>query len=405
MSSVLPFEIIDQVIDIVGDNNDTNLLKDLALVSHSFHQICSKHLFATIDLHHANCKSSKKGFIKLLQSRPDVANYIRKLTYNTDGLGYGDDFRLSPKLSKLLRTISRLNCLAINASCFNWNTLDPSLTSALLYLMHLPTANHIDLSFIQNFPLSSLTKSVNLLRLDIFYLCRLNPLDEDPSEIVSLLEMMPKICEFHTSRSALLTTKLLHAKRQDGLPAFNFMDLRKVSMSFTQVKDERNIRYLLQNAKLLENFRLSVGSNQSLLWLRDILTRSARTLKVLDFEISLYDEIYVMPLAGLCEELEVMEGNNMLEVLSFQINVRGDESKDLIGSIIRNVENVLVKPGWPALKQVSLKISIASSLVSGAESAALSEALQSIPNEYLSRLSQLESIVFNFSASVVECKA
>ena len=33
--------------------------------------------------------------------------------------------------------------------------------------MHLPTINHIDLSSIHNFPLSRLTPSVNLLRLDV----------------------------------------------------------------------------------------------------------------------------------------------------------------------------------------------------------------------------------------------
>ena len=36
--------------------------------------------------------------------------------------------------------------------------------------MHLPTINHIDLSYIHNFPLSSLVPSVNLLRLDIHHL-------------------------------------------------------------------------------------------------------------------------------------------------------------------------------------------------------------------------------------------
>ena len=39
MSSVLPFDIIALIIDIVGENQDTNLLKELALVSHSFLQI------------------------------------------------------------------------------------------------------------------------------------------------------------------------------------------------------------------------------------------------------------------------------------------------------------------------------------------------------------------------------
>ena len=43
MSPILPFEIIKLIIEAVGENEDTNLLKELALVSHSFHQICSKH--------------------------------------------------------------------------------------------------------------------------------------------------------------------------------------------------------------------------------------------------------------------------------------------------------------------------------------------------------------------------
>ena len=49
--ALLPINIIALIIDIVGENNDTDLLKELALVSHSFLHICSKHLFATIDLH------------------------------------------------------------------------------------------------------------------------------------------------------------------------------------------------------------------------------------------------------------------------------------------------------------------------------------------------------------------
>ena len=86
MSPVLPFDVIALIIDVVGENEDTNLLKKLALVSHSFLQICSKHLFATVVLHDAVpthlLASSKKGFVKLLKSRPDVVKYIRKFIYN-----------------------------------------------------------------------------------------------------------------------------------------------------------------------------------------------------------------------------------------------------------------------------------------------------------------------------------
>jgi hypothetical protein len=85
MLPFLPFEIIALIIDIVGENEDTNLLKELALVSHSFLQICSKHLFATVEIHDAipipkhRIASSKEGFIKLLKSRPNVVKYIRNL--------------------------------------------------------------------------------------------------------------------------------------------------------------------------------------------------------------------------------------------------------------------------------------------------------------------------------------
>ena len=112
-------------------------------VSHSFHQICSKHLFkfATIDLHDTNSKyepkyiaSSKKGFVILVQRRPNVVNYIRKLTYNkVSGDNLTTTIIYSPNLPKLFRTISCLNCLTITAPKLDWNILDFSLISSLLY--------------------------------------------------------------------------------------------------------------------------------------------------------------------------------------------------------------------------------------------------------------------------------
>ena len=388
MSLVLPFDIIALIIDIVGENKDTNLLKELALVSHYFLQICRKHLFATVELHDAvpdyNIASSKKGFVKLLQSRPDVAKYIRKLTYKV-GRNDDDDHLLSPILPDLLPIFSRLNCLTINASRREWNTLDSSLTSAFLHLMHLPTIYHIDLSYIQNFPISCLSPSVNLHRLDIS-----NMLEEHGSpEIV--MEMMPKIRELNTSSSSHLTTKLLRAKRQDGRPAFNFMDLRRLSMSFTDFEDDWSVRYLLQNTKLLERLYLSVDYDKSMVGL---LSPSARTLKVLDLSVPLWDGS--VNLGGICEELEAIAGHNMLEALSFEVGIVFSVTVDFVGSIMQKVENVLVKPGWSTLSQVSFKLLLTY------DSRDLCEPLQSLPDKYLSHLSKLESVTFNYSASLYE---
>ena len=118
MSPFLPIDIIALIIDIEGESNDTDLLKELAPVSHSFLHICSKHLFATIDLHDIdmtyNIASSKKGFVKLLESRPSVVKYIRTLTFtiedghiqspqfSTQHLFDNNDNLLSPILPNLL---------------------------------------------------------------------------------------------------------------------------------------------------------------------------------------------------------------------------------------------------------------------------------------------------------------
>ena len=402
MSSILPFEIIGVIIDIVGENDGTDLLKKLSLVSHSFHQICSKHLFATVELsdvdRHDRVARSKKGFIKLVKSRPNVVKYIRELTYNIQIPSYpsttfnNDGRILSSMLPNLLRTISHLNCLTITASQLDWNLLDSSLTSALLYLMHLPTINHIDLSYIQYFPLSSFIPSVNLHRLDISCMSHF---DGPEDEVVIQSEMMSKIREFHTSASLALTTRLLYAKNQDGQPAFDFTDLRWLS---TCLEDKKNLQYLLQNAKSLEELHLSVGRGQSAARLYDILSPSARTLKALDFTVSIYNCL-PLPLAGLSEGLETIAGHNMLESLSFDILVDGHEREDVIGSDVQGVEKVLVKPGWSALRKVSFKITI--SCWGG--SAKLYKAVQSLPDKYLSQISTLESVAFNFSVAIDKC--
>ena len=387
ISPVLPFDVTTLIIDIVGENKDTDLLKELALVSHSFHHICIKHIFATVDLHDVDGDvSSKKGFIKLVKSRPSVVNYIRKLTYKVSNYINDDDTLLSPILSNFLPTISRLNCLAIND--FTWNLVDPSLTSAFLHLMCLPTIHHIDLTNIHNFPLSSLTRSVNLHRLGVF------ALSFDQPEIVVESEM-PKIRELRTLDSDWADFKLLHllhAKMQDGRPAFNFMDLRRLWIFLIESDDAQSIRYMLQNAKLLEKLHLKVG--RRLVGFHDILSPIARTLKVLSFSVSTTP---LRTFAGFCEELEVMAGHYMLEALSIIIFVRDHDTEDSIGSNIQKVERVLVRPGWSTLRHVSLKVS--RWMLNDWRKELMSEALQCLPDKYLSHLPKLNSVSFNYSVS------
>ena len=80
-----------------------------------------------------------------------------------------------------------------------------------------------------------------------------------------------------------------------------------------------------------------------------LLSRSARTLKVLGLTVLYRSSVC----SGVCEELEAMAGHNMQEALSFEVEVFGQETEDFIGSVFQKVEEILVKPGWSALRQVS----------------------------------------------------
>ena len=130
-----------------------------------------------------------------------------------------------------------------------------------------------------------------------------------------------------------------------------------------------------------------------------VLSLSARTLKVFDLSVSLsYSDRLALTWLG--EELGAMAGRCMLEAFSFKVYVYGDVTEDLVGSILRQVKEVLVKPGWSAsaLRQVSFKVEVR---VRPAEyNAKLSEALQSLPDKYLSHLPKHDSVAFNFSANV-----
>ena len=144
---------------------------------------------------------------------------------------YSDDYDLlSPILPNSLRTIPLLTCLTITVEYAA--TLDSSLTSALLHLMHLSTIYYIEISSIRNVPLSG-----------SHFIWQPASTEYIPSirrrERGWLFGNCPVREEFCTFYSSLVTTKLLHAKVQAGRPAFNFMDLRRLSMSFFRSEDEQ----------------------------------------------------------------------------------------------------------------------------------------------------------------------
>jgi len=139
--------------------------------------------------------------------------------------------------------------------------------------------------------------------------------------------------------------------------------------------------------------------------LRDILSSRTSALKVLDFTVSAsawYDSLNLR-LAGLCEGWEAMAGHNMLESLSFDLQVDDQgETEDSIGSEVQRMEKVLVKPGWSALRQVSFKITLIH-WGTGPNLELYNALVQSFPDKFLNYLSKLDSVAFDYSVCFSEC--
>jgi len=95
---------------------------------------------------------------------------------------------------------------------------------------------------------------------------------------------------------------------------------------------------------------------------------------------------------GLCEELEALAGSKGLQVLNFAFTMEGCESKSMVETSFGKLEEVLMNPGWSALKCVSIEVYVGCCLRD-----ARRLELNSVPEMYLSRLSSREILDYKLS--------
>ena len=84
---------------------------------------------------------------------------------------------------------------------------------------------------------------------------------------------------------------------------------------------------------------------------------SLETLKRVHLTL-VVDEDSEDPLAGFCEELEAISGKNQLESIEIVVDLQADEDCHTGAHTWSRLEKVLLQPGWPTLKHVSLLIII-----------------------------------------------
>jgi hypothetical protein len=251
-SCVLPFEIVEMIIDLLAEQNDKNSLKATSLVCQSVLPRCRKFLFSSIEINKDS--KSTEMCLTLLSPKTDIPKYIRKLEYHLRG---NTLFTIHPAL------LARISCLQTlifryseDLGTFNWIEIDSSLRSALVNLMHLPTLTHLRLIHINHFPASHLFSCTSLkyLQLDYVDIADESPCTLLPSELD--IVTVPRIQEYTVKRSANTTMALSTAKLVDGRVALDFTNLKILSVDLEANEDVEAARHLLKEFKQVEELRV-----------------------------------------------------------------------------------------------------------------------------------------------------
>ncbi|KAF8179627.1 hypothetical protein BJ912DRAFT_640162 [Pholiota molesta] len=160
--STLPQELIEGIIDELGQDNEVETLKRCSLVSHAFVFQSQKYLFRAIDLdRRLPRKKYYQRFHRLIGTRPHLGTHVRELRLGDngeddfDGTGADVSWITNTKtLPHTLQLLPRLESfsLSFNSELTSWKSLPADLRSSIGRLFRLPTLHSVSLEFVTAFP-------------------------------------------------------------------------------------------------------------------------------------------------------------------------------------------------------------------------------------------------------------
>ncbi|KAF8968080.1 hypothetical protein BDZ97DRAFT_450582 [Flammula alnicola] len=363
----IPLDIIYFILHILADEEDHRSLKACSLASHAFLHPCRKHIFRSIVINREPYRiyphSTMRMLGDLLARAPEIASYVRQLHFEHI---LSEDLA-DPNVPQVLIYFTQLQSLSLygymnrdrgQSRSLDWIAIALPIRTAFLRLMHLPTLTHLGLRFIKNFTVYDLIPCTNLLRLKVswFHIADIH----DTPEPWSILSSRPvQLQRFDIGYGCSgVANKLVDATRSDGLRVVDFKDLKVFEASCENLFDIASMKLPLKMAERLTAISLMISTQMTFSGFAEMVAPFRKTLTKANLRVTIEDG-YDDPLAGICEELGKMAGrqSNVLEDLEIQVKVALDcncETGDEWGRL----DQVLTKPGWPALQDVSLQITI-----------------------------------------------
>ncbi|KAF8966435.1 hypothetical protein BDZ97DRAFT_1917540 [Flammula alnicola] len=163
----VPQDVIDTIIDIVGQTDDKKTLSVLSLVCRSFLPQSRKSLFATIHLTRTGHRNRWRPYypigrgvdilgrrlFNLLQSSPHLFQYIRTLKMYAWSTSEFIWMTQEDEAVSIIRACTRLQAFEFGSEVeIRWPMMNPSLQSSLEHLMYSPQLQSLTLLNVKSIP-------------------------------------------------------------------------------------------------------------------------------------------------------------------------------------------------------------------------------------------------------------
>jgi hypothetical protein len=219
--TTLPLDILLYIIDLLasGDDEDIKSLQILSQACKFMVPLCRKHLFSSLCL---RSRLEIHCFSDLLSKNPDIARYVRSLTYAVYNHGPGLNILDMLKEHSSLQSIELLSPLV----SVDWSSFPESIRSSLESLIQLPTVTHLGIQSFKGFPATAFSRCSNLIDLRLTMLEIVPP---EVNQVISRSKIPTPVSLFtmigaYDGLAVLLNSASLHA----GGPVVDFSRLQKV---------------------------------------------------------------------------------------------------------------------------------------------------------------------------------
>ena len=247
MEPTLPLDVLLHIIDLLAATAvyPTTTVRSLQILSQTCKfmvPLCRKHLFSFL---HLTNDSSLKRFGDLLSKNPDIARYLRTLSYRVENPISEHELNILD----VLKERSSLRWIVLSSPSMDWNSFPESMRSSLVSLFHLPTVTYLHIGSFKGFPATTLSSCSNLTDLGLGELDLVHP---EINQVISRSKILTPVSLSMKIKTPGIADFLTSASLHGGGPIVDFSRLQNAWFEVEFRGDIKQVYKLIIAATRLE---------------------------------------------------------------------------------------------------------------------------------------------------------